>query len=206
MERSTSGALLAILAFSPASVHAANLLTGEVSARYWHATPSGDLVHQGSGAANDVARDLGLGPDGQIDLYARLVLPLLTLDGYTTRIAHSGHADSDGSYGGAYSTGDSTSLRIDIRHIGAMINPVSFLEVVDVGLGMGFTTVEGRSKVASHDDSKTAFLITGKAELRAYPPDSPWMGALSYRGSENLRDLSAEAGYRLTAFLEARAG
>jgi hypothetical protein len=206
MDRWLGGGLALALLMTSIPASGVTFASGELSARYWHASPSGDLFHDGGGAANDVEADLGLDGEGQLDLYARLGLPLVTYDGYITRIDYTGKADSGGSFGGAYSAGERTELSIELRHAGVMVNPLSFLDMLDAGLGLGLTGVDGEAAAGSNGDTKDALVLTGKAELRAYLPATPWLAAVSYRGSDNLQDLSVEVGYRLMALLQARAG
>lgn len=213
MQRSSSYPLLLCLVLAPALLlvttpaTALNLVSGELSANYWYAAPSGDLFHAGNGPANHLEDDLGLEEEGHAAFYARLGLPLLTYDGYTTRIVYRGKTQNDGDYGGSYTAGQSSELSIDISHAGVMINPLSLLEVVDIGLGLGLTAVQAEARAGPHEDSKDTLLLTGKAELRAHLPASPWIAALSLRSSDYIEDISAEIGYKLSATLvQVRAG
>ena len=193
-----------LLAATPAA--ALSFVNGEISANYWYASPAGDLFYGGDGPANAVENDLGLEGEGQISVYARLGLPIVTFDGHTTSIGYTGKTQNSGTYDSAYASGESTEFNIELTHAGVMFNPLSLMEVVDIGVGLGLTAVNGEVRVGSREDSKVSVLFTGKAEVRVYLPATPCLAALSYRSSDYVDDINAELGYKLATFVQARAG
>lgn len=196
--------VIALTCFAgPAS--AINLFTADFEGRYWHTTPTGQLTHPNGSAGNDLDNELGFDATGHSDIHVRLGLPAFTLDGYNTPLALTGKAEMDGTYDGTYSKGDDSTLEIGIRHFGLMFNPLSFLEVVDIGYGLGLTTVSGKAEVGTNEDSKDALLLTAKGELRVLP-DSSWSGSLRYHESSNLRDVAADIRYRVATYLDVMGG
>lgn len=203
---------LAGLALLPASAQALPLMDIEVEGYFWQADPSGEIEYNGD--KSDLADDLGFSKEWRNpSLYARVALPLVTIDVEQTRLGYSGDVEKEFSWKGETATvGGDSSLDLSITHAGAMFNPVP-LPFVDLGFGIGASRISTDAEVttaAGTESTSDSFTLpVAKLEARVSPPvlDLQFIlrgNGLAY-GSNGYTDILGEVAFA-TGALQFRAG